>query len=85
MMTPETHSKLADELDAVEGVIFHLQQRCETEGARQVKLAPHDNPNVKHIREAVTIPGDEWQTLEALKGLTWVLRQLCDELREASK
>lgn len=84
-MTPETFARLAEELDAVEDVLFHLQARCEAEGARALPLAPPDVPNVQHIRPTVTLPGDTWQALEAMKGLAWVLRHLCEELRRASQ
>ena len=84
-MTPETFTKLAEELDVVEGVIFHLQQACEAEGATPLTIAPHDAPNVQHLRPAVMMPGHEWQALEAMKGLAWVLRHLCEELREGGK
>ena len=84
-MTPETFTKLADELDAVEGAIFHLQQACEAEGATHLTLAPHDAPNVQHMRPAVMLPGPEWQALEATKGLAWALRRLCEELQEGGK
>ena len=82
-MKRETFAKLIDELDAVEGVIFHLQQGRETEGTKTVHLVEHDAPNVQLLRATVTMPGDAWQALEAMKGLAWVLRHLCREVMGA--
>lgn len=79
-MTPETFTALTDELDAIEGVIFHLQQDRATNGAKSVRLT-HDAPNVHHLHPEVTLPGAQWQALEAMKGLAWVLRTLCEEMR----
>lgn len=70
-------------LDEIDEAISVFQERCEGDGAFQMMAAHHipDRPdNVTPIYRPVTVPGDAWQHLEAIRGLAWAVRKLAEEI-----
>lgn len=76
---PDRLAPIFAELDTLAEAIEGLQSRCEGDGAWRIRLAD-PAPNVRRLHGAATVPGDAWQTLEALRGLTWAVRKLAEEV-----
>lgn len=87
-MTDRTHpDRLAPifaELDALAEAIEGLQAGCKDDGAWRVRLAD-PAPDVRRLHDTATVPGDAWQTLEALRGLTWAVRRLAEEIGKGGR
>ena len=76
---PDRLAPIFAELDTLAEAIAGLQAGCSGDGARRMRLAD-PAPNVRPLRGKVMVPGDAWQALEALRGLTWAVRKLAEEV-----
>lgn len=80
---PDRLAPIFAELDTLAEAIEGLQSRCDGDGASRIRLAD-PAPNVRRLHGTATVPGDAWQTLEALRGLTWAVRALAEEIRKGA-
>jgi len=78
---PDPLAPIFAELDTLTEAIEGLQAGCEGDGAWRIRIAD-PAPNVRRMRDTVTVPGDSLQILEALRGLVWAVRRLAEEVRK---
>ena len=71
--------QLSEILEAIET----FQMGCEDDASSGLVELPPPGENVDYIRpQYVEVPGPEWQSLEAVRRLTWCVQELVNAIEE---